>query len=158
MKSQANNISKEFLNILKQKKLRNTKQRQQILQIFSSSDKHISVDDLYHLVKKTNPKIGYATVYRTLKLLTDFGIAEGIKIGNQKKLYEHKYNHKHHDHLVCIKCGKFIEIISDEIEGLQEKVAKENNFDILDHRLIIYGVCKKCKHVSDKQNVLFVSV
>lgn len=145
MKPQLKNINQKFKEILKQKKLRNTKQRNQILETFLSTNGHISVDELYNILKKTNPKIGYATVYRTLKLLKELKIAEGIKVDNQKILYEHKYHQQHHDHLICVKCNKFIEIISDEIEKLQEKITSKYNFENLDHKLIIYGICKDCK-------------
>lgn len=145
MKTQIKEIHQRFKEILKQRKLRNTKQRAQILETFFSTDGHISVDELYAMLKRTNSKIGYATVYRTLKLLKDLKIAEGIKIDNQKILYEHKYQHQHHDHLICVKCNRFIEITSDEIEKLQEKIANRYSFETLDHKLIIYGICKDCK-------------
>ncbi|MCX7957148.1 MAG: transcriptional repressor [Endomicrobia bacterium] len=146
MKLHLKNINQQFSGILKQKKLRNTKQRQQILEVFFSTDGHLSIDELYSIVKNKNPKIGYATVHRTLKLLSELGIAEGIKISNQKILYEHKYEHKHHDHLVCIKCGNFIEFLSEKIEILQKNIAKEFNFNVLNHKLIIYGICEKCSN------------
>lgn len=145
MKPQLKSINQKFKEILKQKKLRNTKQRRQILEAFFSTEGHISVDELYSILKKTNSKIGYATVYRTLKLLKDLKIAEGIKVDNQKILYEHKHENKHHDHLLCVKCNKFIEITSEEIENLQEKIARNYDFETLDHKLIIYGICKDCK-------------
>ncbi|MCX7910726.1 MAG: transcriptional repressor [Endomicrobia bacterium] len=145
MKLQIKNLKKDFSDILKEKKLRNTKQRHLILQIFYSIDKHLSIDELYTIAKKINPKIGYATVHRTMKLFSKLGIAENIKISNQKVLYEHKYAHKHHDHLVCTICGKFIEIMSEELENLQEKIAKVYNFEIINHNLIIYGICESCK-------------
>ncbi|MEN3013812.1 MAG: transcriptional repressor [Endomicrobiia bacterium] len=145
MKLHIKNIEKDFNSILKQKKLRNTKQRKQILEAFFSTDGHISVDEFYVLMKKINPQIGYATVHRTLQLFDELGIAESVKIGNKKKLYEHKYAHKHHDHLICIECKEFIEITSDELEILQKKLAKNFDFQIIDHKLIIYGICKNCK-------------
>lgn len=138
------NVEKGLRYVLKNKKLRNTKQRQQILKVFYSKGGHISVDELYDILKKKYPNIGYATVYRTLKLFHNIGLAEGLKIGNQKMLYEHKYENKHHDHLVCIKCGSLIEISSNELEDLQEKLAKKNDFEIIDHKLILYGFCSKC--------------
>ncbi|MFN3551258.1 MAG: Fur family transcriptional regulator [Endomicrobiia bacterium] len=115
-----------------------------MLKIFCFKKGHISVDDLYATVRMKYPNIGYATVHRTLKLFKKIGIAEEVKIDNQKALYEHKYKDDHHDHLVCIKCAKLIEISSEEIEYLQEKLAKKNNFKVLEHKLILYGVCKQC--------------
>lgn len=145
MKLKVNELKTNLIHTLKQKKLRNTRQRQQILEVFFSTDGHLTVDELYEKVKKINPKIGYATIHRTLKLLAECGIAEGIKIGNQKIVYEHKYGRKHHDHLMCLKCGKFIEIFSEELENIQDEVANKHNFKVIDHKLIIYGLCEKCR-------------
>jgi len=145
MKLNIEDVKKEFLAAVKDLKLKNTKQRVQILETFFENEGHSNVDEIYHLVKKKNPKIGYATVHRTLSLLNKLGIIEATKIGNQKIIYEHKYAHNHHDHLVCTKCGKIIEVECKELEALQNQLAKKNNFKILDHKLIIYGLCKKCR-------------
>jgi Fur family ferric uptake transcriptional regulator len=145
MKLNIDDVKKEFISTIKNSKLKNTKQRMQILETLFENDGHTNVDDIYHLVKKKNPKIGYATVHRTLSLLNKLGIVEATKIGNQKTLYEHKYAHNHHDHIVCTKCGKIIEVASEELEKLQNQIAKKNKFKILDHKLIIYGLCEKCK-------------
>ncbi len=145
MKANIEDVKKEFFTAIKNLKLKNTKQRVQILETFFENEGHSNVDEIYHLVKKKNPKIGYATVHRTLSLLNKLGIIEATKIGNQKIIYEHKYAHNHHDHLVCTKCGKIIEVECKELEALQNQLAKKNNFKILDHKLIIYGLCKKCR-------------
>ena len=145
MKLNIEDVKKEFLAAVKDLKLKNTKQRIQILETFFENEGHNNVDEVYQLVKKKNPNIGYATVHRTLSLLNKLGIIEATKIGNQKVLYEHKYAHNHHDHLVCTKCGKIIEVECKELEALQNQLAKKNNFKILDHKLIIYGLCKRCR-------------
>jgi Fur family ferric uptake transcriptional regulator len=145
MRLNIEDAKKEFISAIKNSKLKNTKQRMQVLETLFENEGHINVDDVYQLVKKKNPKIGYATVHRTLSLLKKLGIIEATKIGNQKTLYEHKYAHNHHDHIVCTKCGKIIEVVSEELEKLQNQIAKKNKFKILDHKLIIYGLCEKCK-------------
>jgi Fur family ferric uptake transcriptional regulator len=145
MKLNIEDVKKEFISAIKNSKLKNTKQRMQILETLFENEGHTNVDDIYQLVKKKNPKIGYATVHRTLSLLNKLGIIEATKIGNQKILYEHKYAHNHHDHIICTKCGKIIEVASEELEKLQNQIAKKNKFKILDHKLIIYGLCEKCK-------------
>jgi Fur family ferric uptake transcriptional regulator len=96
-------------------------------------------------MKKTVPEIGYATVHRNLSLLCACGLADEIKIGKQKARYEPKFGHEHHDHLICTKCGRFIEVNDPKIESLQEKLAEANDFLPVRHKLEIYGTCKKCK-------------
>lgn len=145
MKTNIKEVKSEFFSAIRNLKLKNTEQRMQILETFFENEGHSNVDDIYQLVKKKNPKIGYATVHRTLSLLSKLGIVEAIKIGNQKVLYEHKYAHNHHDHVICTKCGKIVEVASDELERLQDQIAKKNRFKILDHKLIIYGLCEKCR-------------
>jgi Fur family ferric uptake transcriptional regulator len=134
-----------FRNYIKDKGLRNTRQREIILDAFLSADTHINVDELFNLIKKKNPEIGYATVHRNLTLLSECGLAEGIKIGSNKTRFEPKYSHEHHDHLICQKCGRFIEVHDDKIEKLQDKLAEANDFIPQRHKLEIYGLCKKCR-------------
>jgi Fur family ferric uptake transcriptional regulator len=134
-----------FRNCIKEKGLRNTRQREEILDAFLSSKEHITVEELFNSLKKKNPGIGYATVHRNLSLLCECGLADEIKIGAQKARYERKFGKKHHDHLICTKCGRFIEVHDDKIERLQEKLAEANDFTPLRHKLEIYGICKNCK-------------
>jgi len=145
MRLKIEDVRKEFVTAVKESKLKNTKQRLQILETFFENEGHSNVDEIYQLVKKKNPKIGYATVHRTLSLLNKLGIVEVTKIGNQKAFYEHKYAHNHHDHLICTKCGEIVEVTSDELERLQNQIAKKHKFKILDHKLVIYGLCQKCR-------------
>ncbi len=134
-----------FLNYINSKGLRNTRQREEILDAFFSADRHITADNLYAILKKKDPEIGYATVHRNLKLMCESGLAEGIKVGNNKTRYEQRHGHEHHDHLICTKCGKFIEVKDERIERLQERLADVNDFTPVRHKLEIYGFCKKCK-------------
>ncbi len=133
-----------FLNYIKQKGLRLTRQREEILGTFLLADKHITVDDLFNALKKKNLEIGYATIHRNLKLMCESGLADEIKIGKQKTRYEQKVGHEHHDHLICLKCGRFIEVRDERIEKLQDKLAEANEFTPLRHKLEIYGLCKRC--------------
>lgn len=134
-----------FLKYLREKGLKNTKQRKEILDSFLKRDEHITAEQLYEILREKNPQIGYATVYRTLKLMCDCELADEIKIGNNKAVFEHKFGHKHHDHLICLKCGEFIEVRSKVIEKIQDKIAQKNNFIPLRHKLEIFGLCKNCK-------------
>jgi Fur family transcriptional regulator, ferric uptake regulator len=134
-----------FQDCIREKGLHNSRQREAIIDAFISADRHITVEDLFNIVKKGNPEIGYATVDRNLKLMVECGIADEIKIGKQKTRYELKVGHEHHDHLICVKCGRFIEVYDDKIERLQEKLAAANDFVPKRHRLEIYGICKDCR-------------
>jgi len=134
-----------FSGYVRDKGLRNTRQREEILDAFLSSGKHITAEELFNIVKKRDAGVGYATVHRNLKLMCECGIADEMKIGTKKTRYEQKYGHEHHDHLICMKCGRFIEVHDDKIERLQEKLAEANDFIPKRHRLEIYGLCRKCK-------------
>ena len=134
-----------FRNYIQEKGLRNTQQREVVLAEFLSADRHITVEELFNVIKEKYPGIGYATVYRNLSLLCESGLADEIKIGNQKARYEPKFEREHHDHLICIKCGRFIEVHDTKIEKLQDKLAEANDFRPVRHKLEIYGYCGKCR-------------
>lgn len=134
-----------FRNYIQEKGLRNTQQREVILDEFLSAERHITVDELFNVIKEKNPEIGYATVHRNLSLLCESGLADEIKIGNQKTRYEPTFERKHHDHLICMKCGRFIEVNDTKIEKLQDKLAEANDFRPVRHKLEIYGYCKECR-------------
>jgi len=140
-----NDAKNIFRNYLKEKGLRNTVQREEILDAFFSAEKHITVEKLFSSIRTKNLDMGYATVHRNLSLLCECGLADEIKIGKQKTRYEPKFGQKHHDHLICLKCGRFIEVNDDKIEKLQDKLAEANDFIPVRHKLEIYGICTKCK-------------
>ena len=134
-----------FINFLRKKNLQFTKQREEILRIFLKTDKHLSVEELYNIVKKKDKSIGQVTVFRTLKLLCAADLVKEVKFVDKFTRYEIKYGHQHHDHLVCTKCGKFIEAMNPEIEKLQNKLCKKFNFSPTWHKMNIFGICKRCK-------------
>ncbi len=125
--------------------LRRTSQRDVILEIFLRNEDHLTMEDLYWLVQKEDPSVGQTTVYRTLKLLTEAGLAREVRFGDGKTYYEHHHNHEHHDHLICTECGKVIEFFSPEIEDLQDKTAAEFGFKLTNHSLRMWGVCTECQ-------------
>jgi len=127
-----------------EKGLRYTPQREEILKVFLSVEKHLSVNELHKIVKKENPRIGYVTIYRTMKLLEDAGLCNEINFGDGISRFEHRYGHEHHDHLICVKCGSFIEVVKPKIEELQKRLAKEKKFTVLRHKLQMFGICSKC--------------
>jgi len=127
------------------KGLRNTPQREEVLRAFLSTERHLSIDELHKIVKRKNPLVGYTTVYRTMKLLLECGLCAEIDFGDGIQRFEHKYGHEHHDHLICTKCGRFIEAAKPEIEKMQEILAKEKGFVITHHKLQLFGLCRKCR-------------
>ena len=139
----------DILNILRQKTakdgLRRSKQRERVVEVFLNAKPHLSAEDLLTIVHKQYKEIGFATVYRTLKLLCRYGMASEIKIGSNKTLYEPYAETAHHDHLICVNCGSITEVFDGKIEKLQNKLATDNGFKPLHHRLEIFGLCKKCK-------------
>lgn len=133
-----------FDEFIASKGLRHTSQREKILSIFLSTEKHVCIDELYGLVKKKYPEIGYTTVYRAMKIFLESGLCAEIDAGDGVLRFEHKYGHRHHDHLICTKCGSLTEVANPEIEELQETMAKRHKFIPLKHKLDIFGICRDC--------------
>ena len=134
-----------FRDFLKKKGLKYTRQRKVVLKAFLNTEKHVTTEDLYDIVRKKNPDIGHATVFRTLKLMCESGLAEGLNLDGKIMRYEHQYGHEHHDHLVCTECGKFIEAVDPRIEKLQRELAGRFSFEMTSHKMRIFGICKECK-------------
>lgn len=135
----------EFARFIEEKGLKSTTQRDEIVNAFFNLKEHISIEELHHKVQKKNPKIGYTTVYRTLKLLTESGLAHERQFGDGQARYEPVTTEEHHDHLICLKCGTILEFENKKIEKLQEDVAKQHGFEVKNHKLELYGYCKKCR-------------
>lgn len=134
-----------FYQFIAEKGLRHTPQREEVLGIFLATERHVSCDELYKLVKKKNKNIGYTTVYRTMKLLSESGLCQELDFGDGVLRFEHKYGHEHHDHLICTRCGRFIEVRDRKIEELQDNLARSRGFTPARHKLHIFGVCKGCE-------------
>ena len=134
-----------FLEHIQKAGLRRTGQRDLILEIFLRTEEHLTSEDLYWLVQKEDPSVGHTTVYRTLKLLTEAGLAREVRFGDNKTYYEHHYNHQHHDHMICTDCGKVIEFFSADIEDLQDQMADKFGFRPTHHSLRMWGICEDCQ-------------
>ncbi len=141
-----------FSSYITNNRFRNTKQRQKILQVFLETEEHLSAEDLYRLVHKKYPSIGYATIYRTLKLMSMCGLCRELKLQDGTTRYEHLYGHQHHDHLICTNCGKILEVFDEKIESLQEELAKKYGFHMEKHYMELYGICKECANTKQKKN------
>lgn len=138
---------KAFNSFAASKGLRSTRQRDVILDIFLSTHQHVSVEELYLKIKASNPGIGHATVYRTLKLFVEAGLAREILLHDGQTRYEHVLAGEHHDHLVCTGCNSIIEFENETIENLQDQIAALHGFLIKSHKLEIYGLCSSCRKV-----------
>ena len=136
----------EFKKVLKQNRLKYTIQRGVILKVLFDTDKHITPEELYDLVKLESPnlKTGIATVYRTLTLLEDNRIVNSITFGAMGKKYELS-DKPHHDHLICDNCGLIIEFEDNEIEKKQCAIAENYDFEIKSHIMQLHGICKECR-------------
>ncbi len=133
-----------FRTRISEEGLKATKQREEILNSFLNSSGHKSLSQIYAQVAKTNPKIGYVTVYRTLKLLTQLGLATRRKFEDGETRYEPTSEGNHHDHLICLQCGKIIEFEDQTLEALQKGVAQRYRFKISHHLMELYGQCDEC--------------
>jgi len=119
-----------------------TGQRKIIARVMSEAEDHPDVDELYKRVTKIDPKISIATVYRTVKLFEEAGILAKHEFKGGKARYE-EISESHHDHLIDVKTGEIIEFVDDEIEKLQKKVAEKYGYELVDHKLELYGIKKK---------------
>jgi Fur family ferric uptake transcriptional regulator len=120
-----------------------TRQRQAVLDAFLRSRGHLTVEDIHRNVARTQPRISLATVYRTMKLFAEAGIASERHF--QDGITRFEVRQPHHDHLICQGCGRIVEFESDEIERLQEEVAREHGFSLRSHRHELYGECRSCR-------------
>ena len=121
-----------------------TEQRRVIAKVMTESDDHPNVDELYKRVTQIDSKISIATVYRTVKLFEESGILTKHDFKGGKARYEELSEH-HHDHLIDIKSGEIIEFVDEEIEELQKKVAEKYGYNLVDHKLELYGIKKNHK-------------
>lgn len=126
-------------------------QRDVVLNTFLNVKGHLTIDEIHTLVRKRNPRVGYATVHRAMKLICESGIGEGVKFGGGAVRYELLHGHRHHHHLICLKCGDVLEVVNEAVEGLQEQMARQHRFVPQSHRFLIYGSCSKCNQKLKEQ-------
>lgn len=128
-----------FRSYLTEQGLKFTKQRRTIARVFFDSGRHLSLNEVHELARAEHGSVGFATVYRTMKLLAESGLAHEHKFAEGQVRYEPAGDH--HDHLICVKCGKIVEYEDHEIERLQEELAARHGFKVVGHRHEIYGDC-----------------
>jgi len=140
-----------FHEHLKRVGLKHTDQRDTILRTFVETREHLSVDELHQLVKKRDPKIGVTTVYRTLKLLAECGLASEVAFHDGVARYEHQHNRRSHHHMVCTGCGSSVEFFSPEVDAIEQEIGRKFRYDTKRHTFQIYGVCEECKKKSARR-------
>ena len=143
----ANRSHREIVSLkehLARHQLKLTRQREQILEAFLKVE-HITAEQMYQKLARKVPHMGLATIYRTLNLFCEAGLAQARHFGSQTQ-YDNVTHKGHHDHMICTGCGKIVEFENDEIERLQNEVAARNGFAIQTHRLELYGLCSGCRH------------
>lgn len=134
-----------FHAYLRRSGLKKTRQKDLILEAFLSAEGHLSVEDVYGIVKKRDRRIGIVTVFRTLKSLTACGIAREADLGDGLTRFEHCYRHPDHHHIVCTECRRAIEFIAPELERIQQRIVDRYRFRPVRRRFQIYGVCQDCR-------------
>lgn len=122
-----------------EKGMRMTEQRRVIARVLSAAHDHPDVEELYRRAHTVDPHISIATVYRTVRLFEDAGIISRLDFRDGRSRYEEATDH-HHDHLINMKTGQVVEFVDEEIEALQEAIARKLGFKLVDHRLELYGV------------------
>ena len=131
--------------------LKQTAQRDTILRTFLETRDHLSTDELHRLVQKKDPGIGYTTIYRTLKLLAECGLASEVAFHDGIARYEHQYNRRSHHHMVCTDCGSSVEFFSPEVSQLELAIGRKYHYLTTRHTFQIYGICEECRKKNDAQ-------
>ena len=143
-----------FHRHLKKVRLKHTEQRDTILLTFLETRKHLSTDELYQLVRKRDPKIGFTTVYRTLKLLAECGLASEVAFHDGIACFEHQHNRRSHHHMVCTECGSSVEFFSPEVDKLEQEIGRKHHYETTRHTFQIYGICEDCRKKSATRRVI----
>jgi Fur family transcriptional regulator, ferric uptake regulator len=138
-------IRKRFVETLRAQNLKFTSQRERIFERSFLTHQHFTADTLHSWLKEEEgPRVSRATVYRTLRLLEEGGFIASVETGRGEFVYEHILGHQHHDHLICLGCGKLEEFRNDTIERLQEETAESKGFTLVRHSLRLEGYCRSC--------------
>jgi Fur family ferric uptake transcriptional regulator len=144
----------EALELLKKQLARTgqkmTAQRQKVLDVFAQMQGHVTADEIYEHLNRQGVHVGKATIYRTLNLLCECGLANQRQFGGSAR-YESGIK-QHHEHLICLRCGSIEEFEHPTLERLKEQVARKHGFQMTGHRLDIFGVCRRCQDESGERS------
>jgi len=130
---------------LKNEGLRYTSQRQIIWDEICKTDDHRDAEDIYFKIKTSGKKVSRATVYRTIDILVKNNLVRKLELGDGRNRYENKLDSSHHDHIVCIQCGRIDEFMDENIEKLQDEIAIKYQFKIVRHIHQLFGLCRDCR-------------
>ena len=130
---------------IERKGLKHSRQRDLIAEAFFGAEGHVTVEDLVARARRDDPRVSVATVYRTMKLLVECGLASARQFGDGQTRFEPTAGREHHDHLICTSCGTIVEFANPRIEALQDLVAQEHGFEVERHKLELYGICARCR-------------
>lgn len=134
--------------------LKHTAQRDTILRTFLETREHLSTEELHRLVKQKDSKIGFTTVYRTLKLLAECGLASVVSFHDGIARFEHQYNRRSHHHMVCTECGSSVEFFSPEVDNLEQEIGRKHHYLTTRHTFQIYGLCEDCRKKTSARKVV----
>jgi Fur family ferric uptake transcriptional regulator len=140
-------LKRQWTEFVRRQNLKVTNQREAIVDIFLRTHGHVSLDELLKRVRKRHPRVGYATVYRTLKLLAESGLAAARQFGDGQTRYEVAGDTEHHDHMICAECGFIVEFHDENLERLQDAIAERFGFEVVRHRHELYGLCAKARGI-----------
>lgn len=133
-----------FEQFLRSRDLKMTSPRETVLNAFLQTEGHLSAEDIFDAARTLDPGIGQATVFRTVKLLSEAGLARDACQDKGPRKYEHAYHHPHHDHLLCVRCGKIIEFCDPGIEKAQDAIFGRYGFKAVGHMMELKGLCADC--------------
>ncbi|MBI3291380.1 MAG: transcriptional repressor [Elusimicrobia bacterium] len=140
----ARRLDKAFAAALHAQGWRLTAERQAILDVLVEAKHHLSIEELFDHATRKHPRLGRATMFRTLKVLREAGLVSRIAVPNNGYRYEAHYERPHHDHLICVACGRIVEVQWPEVEKVQEQTCRVYRFTPLWHRHEIFGRCQSC--------------
>ena len=138
-----------FDDFIRAEGLKETIQRALVLDAFLSADEHVSAEDVYHLVNQQTRRVGFVTVYRTMKLIAGCGLAREVTFDDGIIRFEHAYGRQHHHHLICTNCKQVIEFTSRPIDDAENAILETHGFEARYHRYEIFGLCRKCRDTAD---------
>ncbi len=135
----------ELAHYLRRAGLKQTRQRELVARVVLAHQGHAAVDEIYRAARRLDPRVGYSTIYRTLRILKDAGLVAELQIGDGQTRYEPELSSHHHDHLICTSCRKIVEFECVTIEERQAQVARDHGFRVSSHKHEIYGLCPDCQ-------------
>lgn len=135
----------QLLTYMRSAGLKRTRQRELVARVVLGDNQHAKVEEIYAAARRIDPRVGYSTVYRTLRILKDAGLVVELQFGDGLTRYEPELGEHHHDHLICTSCRKIVEFESEEIEARQAEIAREHGFRVDSHKHELYGLCPDCQ-------------